>query len=258
MDKNVKKNKLEKEQADEKALNSIFAWLGGGAVLECFLLLLNRFWVNYYVSEINFRLNILDPIVKVLAFLALGGAVFAAMRWKKDTGKRLPAATALVALGVSVGCFAAWLLGDAGLSALYTAVPVIVLLAVIFYLYQPEFSLIATLSALGIFGVWLCSHGVSGRTAVVCWIYTLAALTLIGLTVWVCSICRKEHGFFMWKGKQLPVFSKDTNYLPAFISAAVSAGVLVCALLGLPVMALYGISVAWLLVMAVFYTVKLM
>lgn len=258
MDKNVKKNKVAKEQADEKALNSIFAWLGGGAILEGFLLLLNRFWVNYYVSEISFRLNILDPAVKILAFLALAGAVVAALRWKKDTSKRLPLAVAAVALGCSVGCFAAWLLGDAGLTALYTAVPVITLLAVIFHLYQPEFFLISTLSALGIFGVWLCSHGVSGRTAVVCWIYTLAALTLIGLSVWFCFGCRKESGSFVWKGKQLLVFGKDANYLPAFISAAVSAGVLICALLGLPVMALYGISVAWLLVMAVFYTVKLM
>lgn len=258
MDKNVKKNKLAKERADEEALNRIFAWIGGGAVVECFLLFLNRFWVNYYVSEINFRLNILDPLVKVLAFLALAGAVVAALRWKKDTSKRLPLAVATVAVGISLGCFAAWLLGDAGITALYTAVPVITLLAVIFHLYQPEFFLISTLSAVGIFGVWLCSHGVSGRTAVVCWIYALAALTLIGLSVWFCFGCRKESGSFVWKGKQLLVFGKDTNYPLILVSAAVSAVVLVCALLGLPVMALYGISVAWLLVMAVYYTVKLM
>lgn len=260
MDKNVKKNKLAQEKADEEALNSILAWVAGGAVLEFILLLLNRYWVNYNLgAELTFRVKVLDPAVKIIAFLALIGAGVIAYRWKKsETKKCLPLAEALVLLGTSAGCFAAWLLGSAGLTVVYTAAPIIVLIAVIYHLYQREFFLISLLCAMGLFGNWLCSHGISGRTAVVCWIYTLCALALTGAALWVCSLCRKENGSFPWKGKKFPLFTKETNFPLLYLTAAVTAAVLVCALVGLPTMALYAVSVAWLLIMAVYYTVKLM
>lgn len=266
MDKNGKKNRAAKAKAEEEALNSILCWIVGGAVLEFLLLLLDRYWTHYRIShlifgitELQFRADILGPAVKVLAFLFLAGAAGAFYWWK--TGgmkKRLPLAAALVALGLSAGCFAAWLLGGTGLTVVYTVVPAILILAVLFYLYQREFFLIACLGAAGLMGIWLCSHGVSGRTGVVCWIYTLGALVLTGAVAWGCCLCQKEHGALNWKGKQYPLFSRETNYPLLYLTAAVTAGVLICALMSLPTMALYAVAVAWLLIMAVYYTVKLM
>lgn len=260
MDKNSKKNRTAKAKAEEEALNSILSWVVGGAALEILLLLLNRYWVHYRLgAELDFRVNILGPAVKVLAFLFLAGAAGAFYWWKKSgLKKRLPLGTALVSLGLSAGCFAAWLLGGAGLTVVYTVVAAIVILAVLFHLYQREFFLIACLGAIGLLGTWLCSHGVAGRTGVVCWVYTLGALVLTGIVVWVCYLCQKEHGPLVWKGKQFPLFSRETNYPLLYLTAAVTAGVLICALVSLPTMALYAVAVAWLLVMAVYYTVKLM
>lgn len=260
MDKSVKKNKAAKAKAEEEALNSILYWFVGGCVLEFLLLLLKRYWVDYRLgAELNFLLHVLMPAVTVLSFLALAGSAAAFFWWKKSGMKaRLPLAVALVSLGISAGCFSAWLLGAAGLKVIYTVVPVVILLAVIFYLYQREFFFISCLSTLGILGIWLCSHGVSGRTGVVCWIYVLCALVLVGAAAWCCYLCQKERGALAWKGKKLQLLAKETNYLLLYVTAAISAGVLVCALMGLTSMVLYAVAVAWLLVMAVYYTVKLM
>lgn len=259
MDKSVKKNKAAKAKAEEEALNSILCWVVGGCVLEFFLVLLDRYWNHYRIGEITFRAHILDPAVKVLAFLALAGTAAAIFWWKKEGLKgRLPLAVALVSFGISVGCFAAWFLNSAGLTVISTVVPAIILLAVIFYLYQREFFLISCLSALGLLGIWLCSYGVSGRTGMVCWIYVLCALVLVGAAAWCCYLCQKERGALAWKGKKLQLLAKETNYLPLYVTAAISAGVLVCALMGLTSMVLYAVAVAWLLIMAVYYTVKLM
>lgn len=259
MDKNVKKNRIAKAKAEEEALNSILYWVLGGLTLEFLLILLNRYWVNYRIAEFNFRDGILEPAVKILAFLALAGVAAAAFWWKKGGMKeRLPLAAALMSLGISAGCFSAWLIGDAGITVMYTVVPAIVLLAVIYYLYQREFFLISCLSALGLLGIWLCSHGVSGRTGVVCWIYVLGALVLVGAVTLGFYLCQKDHGSLTWEGKKFQLLSKDAVYLLLYATAAVAACVLLCALVGLPSMALYAVSVAWLLVMAVYYTVKLM
>lgn len=259
MDKNVKKNKMAKAKAEEEALNSMLCWFVGGTVVEFLLVLLDRYWNHYTVSEIQFRVHILEPAVVALAFLALAGAGAAAYWWKKGGMKaRLPLTVSLVALGISAGCFAAWILGSAGLTVISTVVPGIIVLAIIFYLYQREFFLIACLSALGLLGIWLCSHGVSGRTGVVCWIYVLCALVLVGAAAWGCFLCQKENGSLTWKGKKLQLLSKEASYLLLYITAGVTAALLVCALVGLPAMALYAVAVALLLIMAVYYTVKLM
>lgn len=260
MDKNSKKNRTAKAKAEEEALNSILCWVVGGAILEFLLLLLDRYWVHYRLGpEFDFRIGVLEPAVKVLAFLFLVGAAGAFYWWKKGgMKKRLPLGTALVSLGLSAGCFSAWLLGGAGLTVVYTVVPAILILAVLFYLYQREFFLIACLGAAGLLGIWLCSHGVSGRTGVVCWIYTLGALVLTGAVAWGCYLCQKANGALTWKDKRFPLFPREANYPMLYLTAAVTAGVLICALVGLPTMALYAVAVAWLLIMAVYYTVKLM
>ena len=258
MDKSVKKNRLAKAKAEEEALNSILWWFVGGCVLEFLLFLLNRYWVHYRINEVTFRADILGPAVKVLAFVLLAAAAAATFWWKKENFKKpLPLALSLVSLGASAGCFGAWLVGNAGIAVMITVVPGIVVLAILYYLYQREFFLIAALSALSLLGIWLCSHGMTGRKAVLCWIYVLCALVLIGAVTWGCSLCQKADGAFTWKGKKLQLLSKDANYLLIFITAGVAAALLLCAALSLPAMALYAVAVAWLLVMAVYYTVKI-
>ena len=65
-------------------------------------------------------------------------------------------------------------------------------------------------------------------------------------------------GILKLGGKELRLFPKNANYAMLYVTCIVVAAVLVAALLlgSLPV--LYGVMVAWLLIMAVYYTVRLM
>lgn len=266
MDKNFKKNRAAKAKAEEEALSSILCWVAGGSVLEFLLILLNRYWSHYGVNklffgvtEIHFRTAILEPAVKVLAFLLLAGAVGAAYWWKQKGMKtRLSLAVSLVALGASAGCFSAWLVGESGIVTLSVIVPAIVVLAILYYLYQREFFLVACQSALALLGIWMCDRGLGGGRAIFCWIYVIAAMLLIGASAWVCSLLQKGKGAIVWKGREVKVLPKEANFLLLYVGAAVAVAILACALMSLPTMALYAVAVAWLLVMAVYYTVKLM
>lgn len=266
MDKNFKKNRAAKAKAEEEALSSILCWVAGGSVLEFLLILLNRYWSHYGVNnlffgvtEIYFRAYILEPAVKVLAFLFLAAAAGAAYWWKQKGMKtRLPLAVSLVTLGASAGCFAAWFFGESGLVTLSVVVPVIIVLAILYYLYQREFFLVACQSALALLGIWMCDRGLGSGGAIFCWIYVIAAMLLIGASAWVCSLLQKGRGAIQWKGREVKLLSKEANYPLLYVGAVVSLAILICALMSLPTMALYAVAVAWLLVMAVYYTVKLM
>ena len=259
MDNNFKKNKAAKAKAEEEALSSILCWVAAGSVLEFFLILLNRYWSHYRVAEIQFRVGPLETMVKVMAFLFLAAAAGGAYWWKKEGMKRrLPLAVSLVTLGASAGCFAAWLVGESGIVALSTMAPGIVVLAILYYLYQREFFLVACQSALALMGIWMCDRGLGGSQEVFCWLYVALAMVLVAGSVWLCRLLQRNKGAVQWKGREVKLLPKEANYLPLYVGALVSLAILACALISLPAMALYAVAVAWLLVMAVYYTVKLM
>ena len=147
MDKNnLQKKRAEKAKAEEAIINRILCWIAGGAVLECLILLLNRYWVYYTADEIGLRL-VLDVVVKVVGVVGLVGVAASAYwwysAWKRGAKSTLPAILCPAILGIAVSCIAAWFFPMKGLHFLCVAVPVVVVLVMIYYLYQHEFFLIA-------------------------------------------------------------------------------------------------------------------
>lgn len=261
MNKSYKQTKVGRAKAEEAAINRILCWIVGGTAVEFVVMLLDRYWVNYSIAELDLRVA-LDLPVKILSFAALlGAAALGYWIWRTvQAGKDpdLPATCCLVVLGISAACFAAWLFHGTGLALMRIGVLMVVVLAVLFYLYQREFFLIACQSALAILGVWMCSRGLGGAKAIFCYLYVILAALLVLSSVVLCRKLQQESGVFLWKEKKLRVFPKDANYLLLYAGATVSLVLLVCALLPLPIMALYAVAAAWILVMAVYYTVKLM
>lgn len=261
MDKNVKKNKAEKAKEEEAALNCILCWVVGGAVLEFLLLLLNRYWVHYTVAQIELRVA-LGTAVKILAVAALACAAAAGFWWNsaRQSGKKtgLPGALCLFLLGVSVSCFAAWFLSGAGVRLMYIAVPVVIVLVLIYYLYQHEFFLVACQSALALLGVWVCSRGLGGRYAALTYVYVVVAALLIGGGAWLCRKAQENGGRMELRGGKLRLFARDANYSILYAGAAILVLVLILSAVGISSVILYSVTVAWLLIMAVYYTVKLM
>lgn len=261
MDKNKKPTKAAREKAEEEALNRILCWVAGGTVLEFLLLLLNRYYYRAKVSEYAI-VAALDVAVKILAVAGLLCAAAAFYWWngarKARKSAMLPATLGFFMLGVSAGCFAAWFFYGSGIRLMYVAVPVVVVLAVIFYLYQREFFLIACESALTLLVVWICAKGLGGRYAMIA--YACVALAALAVVA-VAGVCRKAqagNGVMEVNGKDVRFFAKDANYALLYLGAIILLLVLILGAIGISQMALYAVTVAWLLVAAVYYTVKLM
>lgn len=260
MDKNAKQKKAAKAKAEEEALNRILCWVTGGAVLEFLLLLLNRYWSHYTVDQIDLRIA-LGTAVKILAVAALACAAGAGYWWnnarKNGKGINLPGTLCLFMLGVSVSCFAAWVVPSAGLQMMSFVVPTVVILALIYYLYQHEFFLIGCQSALALLGVWLCSRGMGGSYKLVCYAYVAVAAVLLLLLAFLCRKAQGEGGTVELAGKSRSFFSRDANYALLYAGAVIALVTIIVAAIGISSMVLYAVSVAWLLIMAVYYTVKL-
>lgn len=261
MDKNKKPTKAAREKAEEEALNRILCWVAGGTVLEFLLLLLNRYYYRAKVSEYAI-VAALDVAIKILAVAGLLCAAAAFYWWngarKTKKGAMLPAALGFFMLGVSAGCFAAWFFYGSGIQLMYVAVPVAVVLAVIFYLYQREFFLIASESALALLVIWVCSRGLGGRYALIA--YASVALGALAVVA-AAGLCRKAqagNGVMEVNGRDVRFFAKDANYALLYLGSIILLLVLILAAIGISQMALYAVTVAWLLVAAVYYTVKLM
>lgn len=261
MDKNAKRKKAEKVRAEEEALNRILCWVAGGAVLEFLLLLLTRYWTHYTGAQVNLRLA-LDSVVRILAVAGLCCAAGAGYWWssarKNGKGVNLPGTLCLFMVGVSVSCFAAWFGSDTGLRLVSFAVPAVVILALVYYLYQHEFFLIASQSVLALFGIWMCGRGLGGGRSIFCYAYVVAAALLILAAAGLCRKTQGDRGSVEWGGKERKLFSKDANYGILYAGAVISLVTLIVAAIGISSVVLYAVMVAWLLIMAVYYTVKLM
>lgn len=261
MDKNAKRKKAEKVRAEEEALNRILCWVAGGAVLEFLLLLLTRYWTYYTGAQVNLRLA-LNSVVKILAVAGLVCAAGALYWWssvrKNGKGANLPGTLCLFMVGVSTVCFAAWFGSDAGLQLMSYAVPAVVILALIYYLYQHEFFLLAAQSVLALLGIWVCSRGLGGGRSVFCYGYVVVAALLILAAAGFCRKAQGGWGKVEWGGKERSFFSKDANYGLLYAGAVISLVILIVSAIGISSVVLYAVVVAWLLIMAVYYTVKLM
>ncbi len=261
MDKNAKQKRAEKLRAEEEALNRILCWVAGGAVLEFLLLLLNRYWTHYTGAQVNLRLA-LDSVVRILAVAGLACAAGAGYWWssarKSDKGVNLPGTLCLFMVGVSVSCFATWFGSDSGLRLMSYAVPAVVILALVYYLYQHEFFLIASQSVLALFGIWMCGRALGGGRSVFCYAYVVAAALLILAAAGLCRKAQGDRGRVELAGKEWKLFSKDANYGILYAGAVIALLALIVAAIGISSAVLYAVVVAWLLIMAVYYTVKLM
>ena len=202
-----------------------------------------------------------QPIILILtAALALGLCAFVWWRSTHQKGKNvnLPATLCVTLVGISAGSFATWFFGDMGIRVMYTLVPAAVILALIYYLYQREFFLLACQTVLALAGVWLCATGLNSAKAFICYLYVVAAALVILASAYLCYRLQAGKGVLEWEERKWKLLSKDANYTFLYLGAVVAMLTLICAVLGISQMVLYAVSVAWLLVMAVYYTVKLM
>lgn len=258
---NKKEQKLQREHQEDVVLNKVLCWIVGSVVLEFLLLLLNRYYVNYNATPESIALaGTLRTLFKVLG-VVLPICAIAAVAWyltqrKKGSAKPVHGLLALILVVLAVCALVIALFSDSGIQLLYTAMPGVAVLALIYYLYQREFFVCAVLSAMGLLGVHLIPR--TGISAVVAYGYAVLVAAALVAALILGRKLQASKGMMDVQGKQVEFFSKNANYTMLYVTCGVVAVVLVAAVLVGSMALLYGILVAWLLIMAVYYTVRLM
>lgn len=252
-----KEERAEKKRREDQALNRVLWWFGGAVLLEFFLLLLNRFYIN---MEGGVSLaHTLAVMLRTLTWVSLAAAVALGVWWwlrhKKGGATFLPGALT-VAAAVLFGCaLIASVWTTMGVQFLYLSVPAAAVLALIYYLYQREFFLVALQGGVALFAMWSYRKliFIQAKAAYAVLALCAGAVAVLGALTFVLQ--RREGKL----GKRR-ILAKKANYAMLYAAGAVTLCALLAALV-LGAAAAYWallLVVAWLFGAAVYYTVRLM
>ena len=256
---NKKEQQIQRAKQEDEILTKVLWWIVGAVVLEALLLLLNRVYSHYTPDQIAMAQALRHVFTGLAVVLPVCFVVLAAWAWKAhSSGKHaaLSAALAVIALALAACAVIIRVFDESGIRLLYVAVPAVAVLALIYYLYQREFFCAAVLSALGLLAVRVVPQH-AGHPALSYGYAIVLAVALVGAAV-VFTVMRASGGKLKLKGDWVQVLPKNANYALLYATCAVAAAVLAAALFLGALTLLYGVLVAWLLILAVYYTVRLM
>lgn len=254
----------DRARKEDVVLNRILVWFGCAVVAEFVLLWLGRYYNAHSTSsDIIMLAYNLHQFLNVFVWVALGLGVVSAV-WlavAKKSGKRcgIPKALTIAFLLMFVMILVINQFQDEGIQFLCRAVLGVTVMALIFYLYQREFFVSAVVTAAGILGLWLIRR-YAGIHDVYLYVYMALAAVLLLLVVLGGRMMQKNGGELSVGGKTYQVFPKNAGYGMTYLTCGITAAALIVSLVAGTAVAYYLIFalVAWLFVMAVYYTVKLM
>lgn len=256
--------KAEKQRQEDIALTKVLYWIVGAVVLEFLLLMTQKYFINFTVDD--FGINLASAIATALPVIAIVGVIAGAAvlvlayNRRKKKGKESTAFWPLGALLILLGVYSAVVrqFNATGVEFLIFANVVFAVLAFVYYIYQTEFFAVAATCAAGMLGIYIRFAGSSGvRT------YGAVGVMVAVLVVVAAVAAAVQHGEggLTLKGKKVEVLPKTANYILIYVSCVLMALVLIASLVigtGVGEMVYYAVPTAWVLIMAVYYTVKLM
>ena len=258
---NKKERQAQRAKQEDAILNKVLWWIVGSVVLEALLLLLNKVYVRYTASQIELAYA-LRGVFQVLAIVLPICFVVLAVLWlaARKAGRltKLTGALTLIALILAVCAVVVRVFDAVGVKFLYIAVPAVAVLALIYYLYQREFFFSALLCALGLLGVKLLPRMMGAYVMAYAYAYAVVLAVILVAALVLFRMMQKSGGHLTVKGKAVQVLPKNVNYALLYVTCAVVAVVDIAAVVLGGLVILYGVLVAWLLILAVYYTVRLM
>jgi len=238
-------NKIKKSVKRDEPMNNTMKFFLAGCVAELYLLIISRFYINADsdLKRIAWYDSYLWILVGVGAAIALVGLI-CAYAFRKNK-KKLWLGIALAAAGV----FAA---GTAGLvrwnmstlTLLIVVVPVVMILDVLWNLYDRECSVALSVLGASVIVVWVCRRMAATvlyvKAAAVVYIVLLVALLLLVKT-----------------GKLKKLLPHEADPLPVYVGCGLSAVAVAAALVSSAIAyyAMWGLA-AVIFALAVYYTVK--
>ena len=252
-----------REQMEDRAFNRMLLWLAATVVAELIMLLVNRFYVHARVEELGMVPTLhtvlgVAPVVGIILFVLF--LVWGSRLRRNEAVVQegmLQFVLAAVFLAVGLGSLIMRNYGAAGAPMVLGVIPALGVLMLVFYLYQKEFFISAIVGALGILGMWLFRTAAGGATY---YGYLVVALVVILLGMALMLSLKKKNGVLILKGREFALLQPGAAYPAYYLTAVISAVILLAPLVLGAAVAYYAIWVmaAWLFILAVYFTSKLM
>ena len=252
----AKKNNSRREERiakNNRNLNRALGLFTAGFIAEFYLLLINQYFVKGTVSQLVAASYFLEVMLWVGLALVAAGVVFTVMRERWTRFVRLGGW--LLGIGVFLTLSSELMLKiyPAGTTAMCILVPVLMLLCVVFLLYEREFAVQSAALTLTIGAAALLNHG-STAMAGLLRAASFAALAAVAVLLALVVLLKKNGG----KYKETAVLPAKANYALTCAVLAACIAVLALALFaGLAYYVIWGAAVA-LFALAVYYTVKML
>lgn len=253
---------MTKEQLEDRAFAQMMLWVATAVVVEVVMALLNRFYVHARVSELGFKV----PMYKVLtAFPIVGTILFvvflaAAVKIHRSDSLHDGTLQAAVACGFLCMGFGGLLLRNmetAIAPMVLVVVPALGVLMIVYYIYQREFFASVLLGGLGLLGLWMFRAFGTGRLYYGCLILALV-VAVVGVAL--ARKAKAGDGVITLGGREVQLLQPEAVYLAFFLTVVVTLVLLLAPLALGTAMAYYGIWImaAWLFILAVYFTSRLM
>ena len=249
-----KKQREARRHQEDIALQRGLLWVVGAIVLEVLLVLVNRFYINYYLNEAEIFLalhKVLSAVRMAAPVATLLALVWTGWQVKQKQKFMLPFILTTAFGALSVCSHVAIKFRGPGVSMLIWLVIGWAVLAMVFYIYQHEFFLGAAACGMSILALWFVRYGLSGRPE------SFLVLAAIAVVTAAAFWLKKTDGALPNKEQFLP---QETNYAVLLVTCVASLLAVVAAMLAGGTVAYYLIFVmiALLFALFVYYTVKLM
>lgn len=253
-----KKQREERRKQEDIALQRGLLWVVGAVVLEVLLVLINRFYIKFSLSDEGIQTYLtLHEVLKVLRMVFPVAAVVALLwtAWQLKQRKKFTLSLIVtIALAAAAVCVHVVLKFQApGLSMLYWLVIAWAVLAMVFYIYQREFFLGAAACGMSVLALWFVRYGASGLPESL--LITAAIVVLTLGVLWL-----KKNDGMLSDRMELRFLPAKTAYAVPLVTCAASLLAVILALAAGGTVAYYlmFVMVAWLFALFVYYTVKLM
>jgi len=252
-----KGKRAQRQSEDDKVFNRMLLWLAGAVAVELLLLLLQKVYVELiFSSTVALALSEFFHVFSIAgAAITVGCLVWAVLARRAGRSMLLPMIVAATAAGLWVISLLSFYLYSEGIRLLMLLPAAAAVLIIIFFLYQRPFFFNAALTGGGLLALWLHRQYYTDHPRFI------TACVAGGVVVLVIAAAlafqlRRTDG----KLGRLQVVPAGSNYLMTFLTCAITAVVMVLALiLGVArSQYLMYVLVGWLFAQAVFFTVKMM
>ena len=251
-----------REQQEDQAFNKMLLWLAAAAVVEVVMVLINRYYIHTRVSELGIKM----PLYKVLTVFPIAGIIlfilflFLAKKVRQEGRGKDGTLQVVMACGflcMGLGGFALRNMEAAASPVVLAVVPGLGVLMMVFYLYQKEFFGCVLVGGMGLVGLWLYRIFQGGR---VYYGYLILTLVVAVAGVVLALKLKGNNGVLKVGGKEVTLLQPGAAYLAYYLTAVVTVVLLLAPMALGTAVAYYAIWVmaAWLFILAVYFTSKLM